>query len=295
MKVPAVLTQTLGKTQLFAKQNGPTILVTAGVAGFAATTYLVGRAVLKSQPVVADLKQATEKQLRQAEDEQWTENTKIHVIGELYVKAGVKLVRIYAPALIVGGASIACVLAAHGIMKRQQGALIAAYAAVDSTLRAYRERIRDEYGEEKERELFQTRNHRSHEGFDEDGQPCIINDLDPRLGSQYGRFFDEYSSNWSKNAEYNSAYLRGQQQYANDRLNARGYLFLNDVYRALGLKETQAGQVVGWRSKKYGGVDGYVDFGLDRIYDEMSRAFTNGIEAVVWLDFNVDGPITVIE
>lgn len=295
MKIPDSITRQIGKTQLFAKQNGPTILVGVGVLGFAATTVLVGKAVIKAQPKIEKLNSATQNIMAQAEEEGWQENQKSQVVAKLWFKGSADLVKIFAPSVIVGGASIACILAAHGIMKRQQGALVAAYAALDATLRTYRERVREEVGEEKERELFYTRNRRAREGFDDDGLPCIINENDPRLGSQYGKFFDDSSSNWSKNAEYNYTFLKSQQQYANDRLGARGYLFLNDVYRALGLKETQAGQMVGWRSKRHGGVDGYVDFGLDLIYDEMSRAFTNGYEAVVFLDFNVDGPITVIE
>jgi hypothetical protein len=290
MKLPLVVTQSLGKTQLFAKRNGPTILVSAGVVGFAATTVLVGRAAIKSQPVIARLKVATDKQINEADEKGWTETQKAHVVGEIWINGGVELAKIYAPAIITGVASIACVLAAHGIMKRQQGALVAAYAALDATLRTYRDRVREELGEEKEAELYRTRNVRSYPGFDDDGLPCIINEEDPRIGSQYGRFFDETSDNWNRNAEYNRTFLLGQQRMANDRLNAYGYLFLNDVYQALGFKRSQAGQVVGWTTD---GPDGYVDFGLDLIYDEQSRAFTNGLEPVVFLDFNVQGPITI--
>ena len=295
MKVPQSVTRAIGQTKLFANQNGPTILTITGVVGFATTAGLFHRAASKAQTVIEDLKAATEKQLNASELENWPEQQKIHVIGELWVGGIKELAKIYAPSLIVGGASIACVLAAHGIMKRQQGALVAAYAAIDATLRTYRERVREEYGEDKELELYRTRNERRREGVDDYGEACVINENDPRIASQYGRFFDPTSSNWSKTAEYNLTFLLQQQMYANDRLKARGYLFLNDVYRALGLRESQTGQVVGWRLKEYGGIDGYVDFGLDDIGDENSRAFRNLLDDCVFLDFNVDGPITVIE
>jgi hypothetical protein len=86
-------------------------------------------------------------------------------------------------------------------------------------------------------------------------------------------------------------FLRAQQQWANDRLHAHGYIFLNEVYEALGLERSQAGQLVGW--KLNGNGDGYVDFGLYSIGDESNRAFVNALEPVVLLDFNVDGPIAI--
>ena len=52
--------------------------------------------------------------------------------------------------------------------------------------------------------------------------------------SDYAKFFDEYNPNWEKDSEYNLMFLRAQQNYANDLLVKRGYLFLNDVYKMLG-------------------------------------------------------------
>jgi len=97
--------------------------------------------------------------------------------------------------------------------------------------------------------------------------------------------------NWSAGASVNSA----QKRWANDRLRAYGYLFLNEVYDALGLERSQVGQFVGWRAdaKENGTGDGFVSFGMYDIADESSRAFVNLLEHTVLLDFNVDGPIRI--
>ena len=82
-----------------------------------------------------------------------------------------------------------------------------------------------------------------------------------------------------------------QQDWANEKLRAKGFLFLNDVYKSLGMQETQAGQIVGWvydKNKPSG--DNYVDFNIFN-GSEPSRAFVNGYEKAILLDFNVDGPI----
>ena len=87
-------------------------------------------------------------------------------------------------------------------------------------------------------------------------------------------------------------YLRKQQDYANDLLKSRGYLFLNEVYEMLGIQRTPAGQVVGWiYDEKNPNGDNYIDFGIYDVTDERKRAFVNGFERNILLDFNVDGVI----
>ena len=51
---------------------------------------------------------------------------------------------------------------------------------------------------------------------------------------------------WKKDPEYNRIYIMVQQNYANDLLQARGHLFLNEVYDWLDVGRTKAGAVVGW-------------------------------------------------
>jgi hypothetical protein len=190
--------------------------------------------------------------------------------------------------------SIVCVLSAHRILIKRNASLVAAYATIDAAYRSYRSRVRDEIGEERELSLYRgvkmKKAAEGDEGFDPNAA-CEIIDLDDVMPSPYARFFDEFSTNWSKTPEYNMMFLRSQQQWANDRLNAFGFIFLNEVYEALGLERSQAGQIVGWKLKGNG--DGHVDFGLYNIGDESSRAFVNGLEASVLLDFNVDGPVRI--
>lgn len=108
--------------------------------------------------------------------------------------------------------------------------------------------------------------------------------------SQYAMYFDERNPKFDgKHPEFNRIFLATQQHYANDLLKTKGYLFLNDVYKMLGLPETKAGQIVGWvynTESPFG--DNYVDFG---IFDERNKNFINGKSNIALLDFNVDGNI----
>ena len=65
-------------------------------------------------------------------------------------------------------------------------------------------------------------------------------------------------------------------------------MFLNDVYKMLGMDPTTAGQIVGW---VVGNRDSFIDFGIYNPDNERARLFVNGGERSILLDFNVDGVI----
>lgn len=103
---------------------------------------------------------------------------------------------------------------------------------------------------------------------------------------EYARFFDEICMGWTKDPEYNLMYLIAQQRYANEMLEHRGHLFLNEVYDMLDIPRTKAGAMVGWIYNEHSG--NKVDFG---IYNERNADFVNGHKNTALLDFNVDGNI----
>jgi hypothetical protein len=99
--------------------------------------------------------------------------------------------------------------------------------------------------------------------------------------SVYARVFDETNVNWERKPEYTLLFLKNVQNYANDFLQVRGHVFLNDVYDRLGFPRTSEGQVVGWL---WDGKD-------PKYVDIMIQGFqTNGNSAIT-LDFNVQGII----
>jgi hypothetical protein len=285
MNLSTMATRSFGSTSLFMRNNSPAILTGAGVIGFIATTALTIRSTTKALDAMPKISE----DINESKMFRGSENARKKQVVAAYATSSLKMAEIYWPPLLVGSASIICVLAGHGLMQRRQASLVAAYTALDAGYKAYRSRIRQAFGEENELKVYRGEKF----DFKEMPPPCEIIDEEDAFApaSPYARFFDEYNKHWVKTAEYNSIFLRSQQNWANDRLQAYGYLFLNDVYEALGIERSQAGQSVGWL--RNGNGDGFVDFGLDVIYDETSRAFTNGQEPSVLLDFNVDGPILI--
>jgi hypothetical protein len=201
------------------------------------------------------------------------------------------LAKTYAPTIVLGTGSILCVLAGHGMMLRRQATLVAVYTALDTSYRAYRGRVAEKIGEEEEVNLYRGAKFIEVISDDEAAPACII-DMSDENPSPYAKFFDENNPNWTKTPEYNNFFLNQMERWANDQLDSYGYLFLNDVYKALGMERTQAGQIVGWKKGSETG-DGFISFGIHDLWDENKRAFVNGLEASILLDFNVDGIIKI--
>lgn len=282
----------LGRSGLIIKKYSPEILTTVGIAGMVGTTILASRATLKLHPVVEEIREekanadyAAEQQILETGTYDKKEHTK--AVARVYVHGAVEVSKIYGPAITLGLGSIACIIAAHGIMQRRTVAIAAAYKALETSFVEYRKRVIEVLGEKKEEDLRLGREVK--EITDENGKTKKVTTLNPVGISPYARFFDELSDNWSKTPEYNLLFLKAQQNYANDLLHARGHVFLNEVYDMLGVPRSQAGQVVGWVISKDG--DNFIDFGMYDHASENAHAFVNGYEKSILLDFNVDGVI----
>jgi hypothetical protein len=152
----------------------------------------------------------------------------------------------------------------------------------------YRERVRQQYGEDAETDLYRAAQLRIKDEEDRSkGLEKVV--TDPYGRSPYAKCFDNGASDyWQKDAEFNRMFIECQQRWANEKLTAVGHLFLNEVYDRLGFPDTTAGAVVGWL--RDGDGDRIVDFGMfDAI--NVNPAFLNGQSPTTWLDFNVDGII----
>lgn len=279
-----------GRGMLLVKKHSPEILTTVGIVGVVASAVMASKATLKLEPVVEKIKNGKDEAKSLLEDEMFPEYDKDRhnkEVARVYVKGAVDLSKLYGPSITLGLSSIACIIGAHGIMRKRNVALAAAYKAVETSFSEYRKRVIAEIGEEKEEDVYIGR--QQVEIVDENGKKKKVTKVDPNGISAYARFFDEYSDNWSKTPEYNLLFLKAQQNYANDLLHARGHVFLNEVYDMIGIPRSQAGQVVGWVISKDG--DNFIDFGVYDFDNTGSHLFVNGHERSILLDFNVDGVI----
>lgn len=300
IKLPAGINRAVNKVAFKMKKHAPEILVIAGVGGTIVTTVMACKATTKIDEVLAENKEQIAKTKNYVEEtgfsDKYTEKDYQKDLTVMYTQRGLRLFKLYAPAIAVGTISITAILAGHNVLKKRNVALAAAYEVVNKNFKDYRGRVIDRFGNELDRELrYNIRKEEVEKTVidEKTGKERTVKeiteiaDIDP--SSEYAKFFDESCPGWTKDPEYNLMFLRNQQQYANDLLESRGYLFLNEVYEMLGIQRTRQGQVIGWIYDK--NVIDKVNFGIYNIANPANRRFVNGYERSILLDFNVDGDI----
>lgn len=290
------------RTALCAKKYSPEILVGLGIVGAVTSTVMACKATTKLNSILEDSKMEIDTIKRCVEDEtlkdKYSDEDAKKDLALVYTQTGIKVAKLYLPAVGLGVASIACMVGSNRILKKRNIALAAAYTAVDKSFKEYRERVTDRFGAEVERQIKHNIKAMDIEEtmVDENGNETVVTktvevaEIDGY--SEYSRFFDDGCKGWEKDPEYNLMFLRAQQQYANDLLKSRGHLFLNEVYDMLGIPRSKAGQVVGWIYDPKNPIgDNYVDFGIYDYTKSNCRDFVNGWERTILLDFNVDGNV----
>lgn len=280
---------------LILKKYSPEILVGTGIVGGVTAAVMVGKASMELEETLMPAKTQIHNLKVKKHSKRFDEIPEAEFRKELaraYFKGGKAVAHLYWRPALVGAMSVGCILTAHGVMRGRNAALVAAYNALDSAYNAYRERVREELGEDRDRDYALGVVQEDILVSDDDGkvEKAKIKTLDGGNFSPYARFFDELNLNWEPNPESNMFFLTAQQTYANEMLRTRGHIFLNEVYDALGLERTKAGAVVGWLYEKNTG-DDHVDFGIFNFDNPRARDFVNGDEASILLDFNVDGVI----
>lgn len=294
--------QILVKTKLGIKKHSPEILVVTGICTGVAAAIIACKQTIKANDIVAEARKSLQniedvKELAANNEVEYTEENEQDDRKTIAMQTTVGMVKTYAFPIGLGILSITCILAGHHILKKRNVALAAAYSALSTDFMNYRKRVVDKYGKDVD---FMLKN-----GLE---KQIIANQVvDPKTGevketkeevltyegdklSQYARVFDEVgSTQWTPSADHNRAFLLMEQNYFNERIKTRGYIFLNEVYERLGFRPTKAGSVVGWvyQNADYEGID----FGIFTAHTQKAAEFLEGTEPSIILDFNVQGDI----
>ena len=291
------VTRSINRVGLKFKQHSPEIMVVAGCVGVVASAVMACKATTKASAIIEETKQnvADVHTCLEIHDDYTVEESKKD-LTIIYTHTGLKFVKLYGPAVLLGALSITSILASNNILRKRNIALAAAYATVDKGFKEYRGRVVERFGEELDKELrYNIRKKEVEEVVtNEDGTQSIVKKtvdvVDPREFGDYVKFFDETCTAFVKgDKEANFVFLKHQMSQANEILDSRGYIFLNEVYEMLGFDLTKSGHVVGW--VKDGNGDGFIDFGIFDAYNENARDFANGKEPCFIINLNPDGVI----
>lgn len=298
-KAPTLMPK-LGRVGLKFQKFSPEILFGVGAVAVVGGVVLACRSTLKIDEIIDDAKEDLSK-IQDGLDEldNYSDDDAMKDKAVVYVNTAFNLAKLYLPAVTTIGLGIACFAGSHNIQHQRIAGLAAAYKTVEGGFKSYRNRIVDELGAEKEKELYFDSKKEKMEIIEIDAETGKekkvkkeVNVVDIDNASEYARFFDsETSKQWTRNMDYNLDFLKMQQSYMNDRLHLMGHVFLNEVYDALGIDRSSAGAVVGWVDGGDG--DNYIDFGMsDYFYNgRMGSDYVNGRNESILLDFNVDGSI----
>lgn len=288
------------------EKHSPELLLAAGIVGFVGTVVLACRATVKAGEVLDTHKENMD-QIKKAfeiasltDEEKYTDEDAKQDKVIIYSKTVVGFAKLYAPAIALGGLSIAAILVSRNILNKRYLGAVAAYNGVSAAFREYRQRVIDEQGEIMDRhyrygtelETIQTTI------VDENGkkkkvEAVVEKPADPNnikndcdlvvLTKENCSIFDEGNRDLMINS------IKAQQSLATTILTTRGHIFLNEVLDALGCDHTPEGCVVGWKFKSPGD-QGYVDFGLLKNKEHVADFTERRIDYLV-LEFNHDGVI----
>lgn len=187
------------------QKNSSTILTCIGAAGVIATAVLTGRATIKAVRIVDESETHSKKEIVKTV---WKE---------------------YIPAAGIGIATIACIFGANTLNKRQQAALMSAYALLDQTYKEYKSKVKDVLGEESEQKV--------EDAIAEEK----VSDICPSDGKLLF-----YEPNYGQGFERTMLEVQDAEYRLNQKFAVEGEASLNDFFELLGLNKTDTGDMIGW-------------------------------------------------
>ena len=200
------------KTKWFLKRNGSTILTIGGAAGVIATAVV---AVKETPKALYLLEQA-----REEKGEYLTKLEKIKVAGPVYI-----------PSIIIGASTIACVFGANALNKRQQAALMSAYALLDNSYKEYKAKVKNLYGEDADTVV---KNSIAKDKYEKEE---IVVDDGKRL------FYDEFSGRYFESTS--EGVIKAEYEL-NREMASHGGVYLNRFYELLNISTIEEGNTLGW-------------------------------------------------
>jgi len=278
----------IGRGALIVQKHLPTILTAVGITGWVGTTVVSSSNTLKMPDILAEHKNREEE--INAKQEFMTSKEFRKAKTQEKLRFCKEVAKNYALPVGMGIASTAAIGFGHASLLDRNAKLLATCASLDKAYKALKAKMQGDIPEEVEKEASEE----AKEG--KEGQERgYLWEYDP-AARPYAVIFDELNPNWYYNPVRRWQFLQDAERLANEKLQSKGHLFLNEVYEILGYSDSQAGAVVGWfinkedllKDPRRAYSDTYVSFGLDT---PEAKRFRDGDEVGVLLDFNVQGVI----
>lgn len=200
----------------------PQILTGASLAGIALTVVVSGKAAIRANDIL-NQSPLPEKRLPR-------------------LKESVRLTwRVWLPTVTVVGVTATSILGAQSIHQSRYAALASVYAITDSTLKEYQDKVKSFLGEKKEKTM---RDELMQERLD---KTPMREELVIFTGQGDHLCYDSLSGRYFRT---DIEKVRKSVNKINQKILQENWAHLNDFYYALGLKEIELGDMVGWNTDK---------------------------------------------
>lgn len=179
----------------------------------------------------------------------------------------------YIPVVVASSATIACILCSNSISRKQQASLAAAYLALSSSYKDYRDRVIELFGKEDEELVRSSLAKDNYEKYkyvpDEDKELFYFEGI----VSSENTFVDGYFE--STKAEVQNAFYHFNRNFV-----LKGYGTLNELLGFLNLEPVKYGNEIGW-SIDLGTEDGYEWVDYDILPSEVADGLVCNIVSTI--------------
>lgn len=279
MNISPALQRTLSRSALKISKYSPQILTVVGIAGLVAAGILAAKQTLKLEETLDNSNNHLKWTKEKVEEGTATQKD----VNLAVLKNAFDLGKLYWVPITLATGSVVTILVGHNILHQRNIAIIGAYKGLEQAFAVYRDRVIEEHGAEAD-EKYRYGLRDVTEVDEATGKKNKIQTVDGDVvNGAYIFDFNVSNDNWDGKHDHNLFFVTRFQNIFNDKLQAHGHVFLNEVLDSLGIARTKAGAVTGWVYKNPTGVsDGYIDFGIKDL--QASHGY-------ILLDFNVDGVI----
>jgi len=247
--------QTVSKVGMGLKKHSPAIFTGVGVVGLGATAYLA----YKSRDKVEYVVEAVEERRENNEEVNKTE------VAMAMAEA------IYQP-VVVGVASVTCILMAHRIQHKRILTLAGALAVEQSRNVYFEKKYRKQHGDEAYEKFIVPTEEVEVINVDSKGkEKKTVENVKMDIDKSIGQWYDESEEYVSDDHTYNLSYIDS----VNDRLQTvmfqRGNLTLNEVREALGFERIRSGALLGWTTGDNFEIEKHVSNVNDEVNGEIKE------------------------
>ena len=261
MKGAKIVNKIVGKL----KASSPTMLSFAAVGGVVATSVMAVRATPKAMTILQD-----QHYNHYYNSEEPNNISKLEIVQMTW--------KCYIPTAIVGTSTIACILGANILNKKQQASIVSLYSILDQSYKRYQKAATEVYGEDANSKIKAQVAKNVY--VSSDGYRTYDPDLDSE--SEKVLFFDYFSGRYfysTVGAVINAQY------HLNRNFILRGEATMSEFYEFLGIDNIDGGDDIGW-------ADEYAESGCMWIDFDISKTeLDDGLECFILSPISAPEPI----